>query len=265
MKKSFGEDRRNIMKKLLNLICVFSIIIALAGCSVPSNSETSKEETLSNEDDTAQLTEIEDLLPLPIPFVIHGVTVSDVENGDFKTAMVDKLITARTADETCLNTIEYVAAKFADIEAFYSLDKLRFNGYRKDHVFMGEAMFNYRYVPTSLSAENLDNDGSYSFNFMTGIQIGIFRTDYKLGDMTYPVTIGKASATIGGRIIDDNLSFAETVYEYNELAGIIGDTWFIMQVPKSIDNDAAIEIGRRLISTAELVNVDEEIGRMAAE
>jgi hypothetical protein len=59
--------------------------------------------------------------------------------------------------------------------------------------------------------------------------------------------------------IKDDFFFVDTHYDYNVLGGAIGDTWFDVYVPKSIDFDAAMKICRDLISTAELVDVQYEL------
>jgi hypothetical protein len=190
---------------------------------------------------------------IPEPSVSQ-VFVMSVPEENFKTTIVKDIYASRnmTNDQSQSGSIN----KLAEINEFY-FPTIKIDGFELVSVNINEWRFFFRYKPINPGAEFLDRNGNYMFCYNSGIQVAISREKG-----WSPLTPGNSQ--MAGHIIKDNLAYSAFAGFGNDVYGEIGDTWFRIIMPEKLfTHDFARSLALDLISSAELVNVDEEIGRLA--
>jgi len=195
---------------------------------------------------------------------VAGITINNFKNKDLKIAIIDEINISNTMSEKERQEHgNYRAHKISDIKEFY-YPGIEIDGYELSNVELLGGVFSFYYSPIKPDSESLDKNGDYFFCHSTGIILSICRTDYKSDDMTYPVTIEQLAKMYKGEVKGD-LIYVESLEDYkqyNEVVGLLGDTWFNMYIPKSVDFNTLPNIGRQLIKSAELVDVEHELDVM---
>jgi hypothetical protein len=154
---------------------------------------------------------------------------------------------------------QYVV-KLSDIEEFYDLDNFNIDGFELLRISLYSSGIEYDYVPVNPPESSLWADGSYVWSLGTDITISIHRMECPEKRATAPQTIEEFAGFKHNHVPIIKEGFAFFYHTgFNSIRGAIGDSWFRMNVPESIDIDGAIEIARRLVNTAELVDVQQEL------
>ena len=242
-----------------------TLLLTIAGCAsseiTPAQSEESVQakETKQPKETNAELS-ADDEIP---EGYWAGIVIKDIENKKFKNDILKELDTSRSmSKKQRQDDIDQRIVKAQNIEKFYNLDKFKIDGYELYEALITRGMFLYKYAPLNPSAGDLDVDGNYVFNYDTGIQLQIKRFDYEYGDIPSRVTIEQLADIFEGKVINNSFFCVETPYNYNEFGGLLGDTWFDIKAPKSVDFNSLPNIGRQLIKSAELVDVERELDVM---
>jgi hypothetical protein len=170
----------------------------------------------------------------------------EIANRDFKAAIVDEVRVSRTTGVNCIS-------KTSEINEFYFPAKI--NRFELVAVSFDEAGFSFSYTPSEKAR-------SYAFYSRdTDIQVVIGRPQHMTS--SHRNIYERFDAAVEGNnmtLIGDNIAYAGD----GDIFGIIGDTIFRISAPIGMrDQETLVALALDLISTAELVNVDEEIGRLA--
>jgi hypothetical protein len=251
------------MKKLTAILLSVALILTATACN--ENNTEAEEFPLISQPPAAQ-TEItttareNNLIVdmemagqwIPTYIELTQIEIGSVKDGRIKEEIISELknVQLLNENERQINSV----LRLWDIKDFY-VPTVEIDGFEMDNVLILGGTFSYKYTPNDYS------DCNYKFNFDTGMKISITRKDYyEFYNKKYPETIEQfdENLNLGHKIFDGDLFFIESDI-YNLTGGVIDDTWFYLTTPKSIDLDSALQIGRDLINTAELVNVQHEL------
>jgi hypothetical protein len=187
-------------------------------------------------------------------FIAPIMIRKDSGNVDFRAEIISELSISRTEEYLATHTMNNISK----IREFYIPQKI--DEFELFNVMIGAISFAY-----SFAAKNLDagRNGDYVICYDTGIEIVIQRpetiTDFA-DAADYLREIAQANNFL---YTNDGFVFTDRNIALNSIWGQIGDTIFVIRAPKSFDYNRLRSLALDLISTAELVNVDEEIGRLA--
>jgi hypothetical protein len=177
------------------------------------------------------------------------LSLANTVDGDFRTAIINELNFSRTA-----NSNATPVHRFSEMNEFYYC-RSKIEGFALDYFSMSRAGYRYVYAPIiRRNDERLNHDNV--------VQIIIRRTDYMPEGRNafehFEVSVIENNMTL----IGENIAYAGD----GDIYGIVGNSYFRISAPVGMrDQETLIALARDLISTAELINVDEEIGRLAAE
>jgi hypothetical protein len=258
--------------KLIKLIPMALLLSLLGGCAELSDkeidvSQLSKEvgiaETSQNKQNERKTHEAEETKGEGHQGRRYSVIIEKAEEISYKRAVVFEMNKAQLmTDKEHKLYDDYKGVRISEIEEFYSLDNFKIGGFELYSTAIMGGVFIYHYAPINPPVEKLDIDGNYRFCYTSGIQLQITRKDiYEHYNEKPPTTIKqvvKRFANIEDVEVEGELFFGKAT-SFNRVGGLIGETWFDMHTPKSIDLDSALQIGRDLIDSAELVNVQYEL------
>jgi len=250
-------------KKVIFIIVItllFAIPLTLSGCVESTRVLFPHSDVTNNDDELDDITlrssphmwvldndgtyRIWDGVPL-FPTILGR----DIVHGDIKMAIINQI-----------NDL-----KLTHISEFYNPNNITFDGLELLNISVSDVMLIAYYVPIGLNIEAIDGDDMTLFSFGTGIELKIKNVDIRIFEDSDPITTAKEYATFfehkGDVRIDNDLFMIETTedFDYNMLGGLIGESWFTIFIPKLIDTDTAFKIGRDLIESAELVDVQREL------
>jgi hypothetical protein len=219
------------MKTIITIILFAAIFTMLTACTQSNDIETGNNATTITQEDFGDFGQIE-----PAPITIWHY---ELNNSDFRTEIIDTIIFSA-----------------AYVKEFYFPRKI--DRFELFCVSIYNNSLNYFFAPS----EKIED---YVFDNTTGIEVIISRP-FDAGERKNYANITEYFDELvrdnSMTLIGDNIAYAGD----GHLFGIIGDTIFRISAPVGMrDQDTLIALARDLISTAELVNVDEEIGRLAAE
>jgi hypothetical protein len=246
------------MKNIISIFIVLFLFLVVCGCTQSTDSGNFGDQTHNEPNyaifDTAHAEDVYTGCP-PAPIAIW---LADTANGDFRTAIVDEISTSRTLDEEQhRNFGNYNAHKISDIKEFHYPPVI--NGFELFCVTIGESAYIYYYSPPS---DRPKIAGQYHFSPDTGIQIAIERPEARLFEGTVTEHLREIARVNNMTFTEDGFVYSDCNTALNRIEGQIGDTIFIIRTPKSFDYNRLHSLARDLISSAELVNVDEEIARL---
>jgi hypothetical protein len=250
------------MKKLITLLLVAGLILTLTACAQPVDTQTPSDITAVTTDmpPGTQTNDVEATSERNRSYTIAPETfwLDSIADRNFKTAIVGNLDSSRLANDNAdsLNNISevhnfYLPQKIAEFELYC--------------VSIGEAGFVYYFSPPN---DRTKKAGQYFFSHDTDIEIIIERPEARhidyinMNGIEYLREIAVANNLT---LTEDGFLYCDNFFSHNLIDGQIGNTIFSIRAPKSFDYERLRSLARELISTAELVNVDEEIGRLAAE
>ncbi|MDR2532138.1 MAG: hypothetical protein LBC82_04775 [Oscillospiraceae bacterium] len=211
--------------------CILSAFVFMAisfaffcGCSKPNESE--------------------EILPLAS---FMPVIISDVENGDFRKAIINKINISQLMDEEQHQADgSYKANKISEITEFY-YPTIKFEGYELYSVAIFDGVFIFRYVPL----EFVGDDTSILLDIADVIEISIRRFDQ------FRAEAKQAQNEGWGYLSEDGMLYAE---EYSNIVAQIGNTTVRIDVPKKFNSYEFLrDLAFRLIETSEVVDVQAEI------
>jgi hypothetical protein len=226
-----------IFMKLIKTIIILSLLlVTLCGC-IQVHSGTPPAQT--NAEDEYGISEAP-------AFVISHDRVAD---GDFRTAIINEIRASSSRSD--------VARRLNDIKEFYA--PLEIDGYGVYSIAFWDSGVSYNYMPNE---DLLRENTHWYFSETTCIEVvidcpmAIARTDYANNAAEFFEMIVRENNMT---LIDDNLAVF-----YNHVFGLMDDRTFRVSVPTGLAiNLTSQDLARDLISTAELVNVDEEIARLS--
>jgi hypothetical protein len=230
-----------VMKTIITVTII--AIIMLTGCSKPVN--------VSTNENTVQEQVHRDLHFHHAPLLIN---FNEIAESDFKTTIINEFNVSRSATENDMHR----ANKISEINEFYFPAKIdRFNLL---NVAVDAGGFSYGFAPS----ERLNKTDDYYFCHTTDVLIIITRP-YDVresGFSNMSERLENIARANGFALPEDGLVYcccAEDVFGF-----LSESVSFRIQVPPSMaSRDYLRSLALDLISTAELVNVDEEIGRLA--
>jgi len=249
--------RRIIMKtKRTVAIFILSILfVTLIGCSGTINDII--DVVQENEIDTEQFNETQ------VPETRGGsrnppiLTVNLSDSTNTKSEILNHINTSTISNNESSYYNLHSTLKISEIEKFYNLDNFNIEGFELNQVVIMGGVFGFYYAPSRFPMED------YIFDYDTGVHLQVIRHEFIEKDN--PATIERLIGVFGsdGKVIlDGDLFYVDTIYNYNMIVGLLKETYFFMYVPKSIPFDSLPEIARQLVNTAELVDVQHELDVM---
>ncbi|MDR2532139.1 MAG: hypothetical protein LBC82_04780 [Oscillospiraceae bacterium] len=235
---------KTFVSAILVISILLSVILIFNGCSAQLN---------ESEPDEVEITEAQEM-----PNIFTAIVIEDVKDANYTREIINEINTSKLISENEHKYNDsYQAVRISNIKAFYSLNNFEIHGYELYKVLILGDTICYYYAPINSTADR----SSLCFSNGSAILLQITRFDNRYGDIPSRVTIEQLAEIFDGQVIGNNLFFVEgsELFEYNELGGLIGETWFAMKVPKSVDFDVLCDIGAQLVVSAELVDVQAEI------
>jgi len=250
------------MKTIISITLAIALLVSLCACSESGDNEVLAEQP-PEEQTTPAKTEKEDesdITQLRVT-TFYGVGFTADEDGNYRNSILEEANIARLLSEEELeNDSNQRQLELWNMEDFYCLDNFKVDGLKLNHAQILGHVFNYYFAPNGE-----DNFGNFDISW---IELRIMRTDKTQWEGA-PTTIEEHAQTyhhnLANTTIVDNLfviQYRDPLINYSRFGGLLGDTWFSAMIPSSFDLDSAIELGRRLIATAELINVSEELARL---
>jgi len=193
-----------------------------------------------------------------MPNIIYSVVINDAKNGHFKNEIIQEIKASESLSKEDERIIgNYEAVKFSNIKAFYNPDNIKIDRYEMYKALLLGGSICYYYAPVDTVGDRSD----FCFSDGKALVLQFKRFDYEFGDIPSPATIERLAEVFKGKVIDKDMAYAEgqDFQKYHEFVGLIGETWFDIKAPKSMDSDTLIKLGRQVIDTAELVNVQAEL------
>jgi hypothetical protein len=234
------------IKKITMMVVSAMLLVTLIGCLGLSVGET----------DNNRENEGRAVSSYPL-----GISIRNNGDTNFKNELIEQIETSRNAVTNDSSYWLYSNNRISDITEFY-FPELEFDGFELAFAEITSSIFGFYYAPIGQVEESLNSPGHYLFD--EGIQLSIVRTDAVVDDMLSSPTLSQLAAKLNGTI-KDGFVYIESKY-HNEIAGVIDDTWFFMYYPDELNDFKVLkEISRQLVETAELINVDKEIKRIASE
>jgi len=240
-------------KSTFAMIIAVSMLLAIfSGCS-----ESVNDEILNGDERATQPVNVQEhsetereIMRTPVPFGIEIDDFTDLE------AVVDEILEQiEIAEEISEGDEEYgiyQIHRISDIEEFY-VPTIEIDGFELRSVEVLGGAFLFYYVPTSSDGVGVDRYGAPLFYLGLMIQLQIGRTD---GDVSFAKTIEEFAEVfnVDDLVIRDGFIYVE---DNNLIAGLMGETWFDMRVPYSLNNFETLrDLATQVVDSAELVVVD---------
>ncbi|MCL1831735.1 MAG: hypothetical protein FWG45_02340 [Oscillospiraceae bacterium] len=214
------------------------LLVSLGGCS----------ELQRNESDSSLA--VDRVEASYAPLVILG-SDRNAEKVDFKNELVAAIQSSRSMSKNDERHGTYSINKISEITEFY-FPTHEIDGFEMSCLGVLSGAFTFDYAPLNPTDEMLDKNGNYCFSMDSAIQLSIVR-EGAFDDIPSPPTLG--SIARGGGEIRGDFVYDDSPY-HTLIAGLIGDTWFYMYVPKELNEFETLrDMANQVVKSAELVKV----------
>jgi hypothetical protein len=222
-------------KNFLSAAIIAALLIMLWGCSEGGDTTS---ESAENSEHLQTENQPEPEFMGAVGSVISLGFDRNAPQPDFRAATAELIGSLRNADRN-----DSFRRHLSEITEFYH-PRVEIDGFELFGVTILGSVFDYHYAPPGLTDDS--------------IVVSIVRSDAVFGNVPASPTIEDLAEAFSGEIRsglvyrDDGDSFA--------VVDLLGDTWFFIQVfDKSNDFEFIRDIAARLVNTAELVDVEQEL------